>query len=269
MLAERLIVVIVLIPLGIGVIALGGPLYALVATAILGVAAWEYWRMFHLQGYAPSSVLVIGGVLVLVVGRALLGFYLIDLFLALLVLAAMAFHLVAFERGQDQAATSFGITIGGILYLGWIGAYLISLRDQPGGEWWLLLVLPSVWLADSGAYFIGRRWGRHKLASRLSPKKTWEGYLGGVLFGIAGGALLAALWGLAAPQITIWKGAALGLILAAITPLGDLGESLFKRQAGLKDSSNIIPGHGGIFDRIDSWLWGAVIGYYVVNYWLH
>jgi phosphatidate cytidylyltransferase len=130
-----------------------------------------------------------------------------------------------------------------------------------------LLVLSAVWIADSGAYFIGRAFGKHKLSPRLSPKKTWEGYLGGVLTGTIGTALMALLFmNLAGPDTTIalWKGALLGLILSVLTTLGDLGESMFKRQVGVKDSSNLIPGHGGVFDRIDSWLWAVAIGYYVI-----
>ena len=131
----------------------------------------------------------------------------------------------------------------------------------------MLLVLPAVWLADSGAYFIEKGIGRHHITPRLSPKKTWEGYLGGILVGTLGTALLAyGLAFIAGPEsmLTPFRGALLGFILSALTILGDLGESMFKRQVGIKDSSNLIPGHGGVFDRIDSWLWAGVIGYYVI-----
>ena len=154
-----------------------------------------------------------------------------------------------------------------MLYFGWIGGYLISIRELPEGMWWVLLALPSVWLADSGAYFIGRAIGKHRLSPRLSPKKTWEGYFGGVLVGVLGTAGLAYLWGFwTGPEsaITPLSGAILGLVLGVITTLGDLGESMFKRQAGVKDSGNLLPGHGGAFDRIDSWLWAGVLGYYVI-----
>ncbi len=132
----------------------------------------------------------------------------------------------------------------------------------------MLLTLPAVWLADSGAYFIGKRFGRTPFSPRLSPKKTWEGYLAGVVVGILGTTLLAALWRSGAGPdtlITPWRGALLGGILAVITPLGDLGESMIKRQVGVKDSSNLLPGHGGAFDRIDSWLWAAPLGYYIIT----
>jgi phosphatidate cytidylyltransferase len=179
----------------------------------------------------------------------------------------MAYHLVAFEHGRDKSASDFTITLGGVLYLGWIGAYLISLRSLPDGMWWVLLVLPAVWLADGGAYFIGKAFGRHHMSPRLSPKKTWEGYLGGILVATLGSALLAYFWSnLAGPgtSVTVLNGAVLGLILSVVTVLGDLGASMVKRQVGVKDSSKILPGHGGVFDRIDSWLWAGVIGYYMI-----
>jgi phosphatidate cytidylyltransferase len=206
-------------------------------------------------------------VLLLVAGRAFNSFESGPWMISLLILAAMTYHLVAYERGQDQPGTNFAVTLSGIFYLGWIGAYLISLRDLPDGFWWELLVLPVVWIADSGAYFIGRSLGKHKLSPRLSPKKTWEGYIGGVVTGTLGAGLLAYLWGLLgapASTITVSNGLLLGLIISLTTTLGDLGESMIKRQVGIKDSSNLIPGHGGVFDRIDSWLWAGVIGYYVI-----
>ena len=105
------------------------------------------------------------------------------------------------------------------------------------------------------------------MSPRLSPKKSWEGYLGGILLAIPGTALLTLLWRVwagTATTVTPLHGALLGLIMGALTILGDLGESMLKRQVGVKDLGNLLPGHGGAFDRIDSWLWGAVIGYYVI-----
>ncbi len=190
--------------------------------------------------------------------------------ISLVILLSMTYHLVAYERGRDQAGTDFGVTLGGIFYIGWIGAYFISLRSLPEGQWWMLVVLAGVMLADSGAYFIGRKFGRHKLAPRLSPKKTWEGYFGGIIIGVPLTALLAALIQMGvgtASGITPLRGMLVGLVMALVPTLGDLGESMIKRQMGVKDSGNILPGHGGAFDRIDAWLWAVVIGYYMV-FWL-
>ena len=267
MLAKRVLVAVVLLPIGIFAIVYGGAVFAGLVVVILGLAAWEYVNLFRAGGLQPAGVILILGTIAFALGRALDGFESAPWLVSLAILVVMAYHLVAFERGSEQSGTDFGITLGGIFYLGWIGAYLISLRDLPDGMWWVLLVLPAVWLADSGAYFIGKGIGKHHITPRLSPKKTWEGYLGGILVGTLGTALLAyGLAFLAGPEsvLTPLRGALLGFILSALTILGDLGESMFKRQVGIKDSSNLIPGHGGVFDRIDSWLWAGVIGYYVI-----
>ena len=86
--------------------------------------------------------------------------------ISLIVLVAMTYHLVAYERGRDQAGTDFSVTLAGVFYIGWLGAYFISIRNLPEGQWWLLVILAGVMFADSGAYFIGKRFGRHKLSPR-------------------------------------------------------------------------------------------------------
>jgi phosphatidate cytidylyltransferase len=265
MLAKRLLVTIILLPIGVAVIQLGGLAYAITIAIILGLAGWEFGRLFKTSGEKPVTGLIIAAGALLPLSQAFLNFEISIGIFVLLVLAAMVIGLVRYESGDNRAATGFAITASGLVYIGWIGSYLVSLRQVTDGSWWVLTILPTVWMADAGAMFIGMRFGKHMLAPRLSPKKTWEGYIGGILSGVFGGILFAALWGLVVPEITIWKGALIGLILSVLAPLGDLGESMIKRQVGAKDSSNILPGHGGVFDRIDSWLWAAVIGYYFVN----
>ena len=198
MLRQRLLVTLVLLPLGMAAIFLGGWYFTALMAVFLGLAAWEYAQLFRVGGLQPANVLVVGGVLLLLLGRMLDGFDSAPWILSLLILLSMAWHLVAYERGRDQSGTDLAVTLGGILYLGWIGGYFISLRSLPDGQWWVLMVLPAVWFADSGAYFIGRAWGRHKLSPRLSPKKTWEGYLGGIVSGVILTALFAAIWRLGA-----------------------------------------------------------------------
>jgi phosphatidate cytidylyltransferase len=268
MLAKRILVAIILIPIAFLVIALGGVLYDLCVAGIMGATAWEYSRLFNAGGYQPAGFLLVGGAVLLVLGRVWNGFESSAPILTLLLLASMAYHLIAFERGRQQAGADLGITVTGALYIGWLGAYLISLRYLPQGEWWVLLALPSVWLVDTGAYLVGTRWGHHQLSPRLSPKKTWEGVVGGALFSIIGTALLASGYQtLVGLPISPFHGALLGTILALLTPLGDLGESMIKRLAGAKDSGTLLPGHGGVFDRIDSWLWAVTLSYYLIS-WL-
>ncbi len=265
--AKRILVVLVLLPIGIALIALGGPVFTLVVAVVLALAGWEYIRLFVQGGFSPSREIVIGGVILIAVLRGGLfpaPAWALDAALVLLTLAAMTWHIVQYERGRDQAAVDFAITTGGFLYLGWVGSYLASLRHIPDGQWWFLLVLPSVWIADSAAYQIGSMWGRHKISKRVSPRKSWEGYFAGIIAGGAAGALLGAAWHLRSEAVTPAAGMVIGLILAAVTILGDLGESMIKRMVNQKDSSSLLPGHGGVFDRIDSWIWAAAIGYYLV-----
>jgi len=267
MLLKRTLVALVLLPIGLLVIVLGGAVYAGVICLIIGLAAHEFLGLFRIDGHRPATILAIAGAVFLVIGRFFNGFESASWIVSLLILSSMTYHLVDFERGREKAGTDFAITITCIFYIGWIGAYLISLRNLPEGLWWVLTVLPAVWLADTGAYFVGSRFGKHKMSPRLSPKKSWEGYLGGILLATPGTALLTLLWRVwagTATTVTPLHGALLGLIMGALTILGDLGESMLKRQVGVKDSGNLLPGHGGAFDRIDSWLWGAVIGYYVI-----
>ncbi len=264
MLSERVLVAVALLPIGLAFIFWGVYPFAVLVAAVVALASWEYGRLFRAGAHNPAAGLLVAGSAILALTHAS-GKYTAPLLVVLLFLAA-GYHLRAFERGNAQAATDYAITFNGIVYFGFLGAYLVRLRALPGGIWWLLLVLPVVWVADSAAYFVGRTLGSHALSPRLSPKKTWEGYLGGILGGILGGALLAAGYGAyIQPEIRIWHGVVLGGLLSVLTPLGDLTESMFKRQFGVKDSSHLLPGHGGVWDRIDSWLWAAPLGYYVIT----
>lgn len=261
---KRLLVVILLIPFGIVVIVTGGWVYFLTIAAILGGAAWEFWRLFHRGGYHPSRFILIAGTLFLVFFRILFAFKGSDFLIGLVAISALGIHTIRYAKEDQNGAINFCITLAGVLYLGWLGSYLISIRMLENGQWLLLLILPSVWLADAGAYLIGRRLGKNKLAPMVSPNKTWEGYFGGILFSTLGTGLFTYLWGTQIPLFTPAMGMLIGLVIGIVTPLGDLGESMLKRQFGVKDSGNILPGHGGLLDRIDSWLWAGFIGYYLL-----
>jgi phosphatidate cytidylyltransferase len=264
MLSKRLIVAIILIPVGVTLIKIGGWPFTLFIALFLGVAAWEFCNLFKKAGYAPATSLVIIGVVALTITRLLSGFKYQDLILTIIVLSAMSYHLIAYERGRDTSATDFSISLAGLVYLGILGSHLISLRLLPEGLWWFMLIMPVAWMADSGAFFIGSRFGKHRMAPRLSPKKSWEGYVGGIVVGIITGIVLSYLWGLVSPVMSLSKGVIVGVVLSVLPTLGDLGESMIKRQFGVKDSGNLLPGHGGILDRVDSWIWAAAIGYYLV-----
>jgi len=269
MLKQRVLVAVILLPVGIALIFAGGLAYLAMVAFFMAVAAGEYAQMFTPLKRRPERTLVIGGALVLLLSRYFAGFRYDVHLIAALVLVTVIYHMADYERGAAESGTDFAISLSGMLYVGLLGAYMISLRQITNGAWWVLLALPVIWIADSGAYFAGRAWGKHKLSPRLSPKKTWEGYLAGVAAGTAGGAALAAVFPLLAGHtidgMTALNGALLGFLISVFAPLGDLAESMFKRQAGVKDSGNLLPGHGGAFDRVDSWLWAGLIAYYFVT----
>ena len=272
---KRTLTALAMAAVGLPAIIYGGIFYYLLMGTFLVGGAWEYVRLYKAVKHEPNEIVTVGGVLVLVTARFFFADYAIPVFVALILLA-MTVHLFAFERGRDQAAHDFGVTVGGIVYLGWIGAYLLDLRNLMSSEmgvWWFMLVLPLVFAADTGGYSIGAAYGKHKLAPRLSPKKSWEGYFAGIFTSVIIGAFFAFAFSTMGPQplaglINPLQGGLLGLVIGTLSPLGDLGESMFKRQSGTKDSSNIFPGHGGFLDRIDSWIWGAAIGYFLIYYFI-
>jgi phosphatidate cytidylyltransferase len=265
LLSKRILGGVGLAVIGIPAMICGGWFYVALIALLLGVGAWEYGQIFNACGNNPPKLFMALGVILLILLRGFIpGVSLAAL--VLLVFIAMTWHLIEYEKGRDLAATDFAITVTGILYLGWIGAYLVDIRNLPDGLFWLALVFPAAWFTDMAAYFIGKRFGRHRICSRLSPKKTWEGYWGGVFFGTLIPVGLAILWHNLGSVTTWWQGGIIGLVVSTVTILGDLGESMLKRQAGVKDSGHIIPGHGGVLDRMDSWLWAGALGYLLIVY---
>lgn len=270
MFRQRILVVAVLLPLGVTAIIFGSWVYLALIGVILGLAASEYVNVFRTGGFKPSGFVVVGGVLAFHLVRYWQGTAWDAPLLVGLALLAMFVHIVQFEKGGQQSAIDFAITAAGIFYLGILGSYFMLVRHLPHGMWWTFTILPAIWWGDTGAYFIGSWIGKHKFAPRLSPKKTWEGYIGGIFFAVLGTPLLVKLYyslGLTPEYgITLWNAAILGLVMSVFATLGDLGISMLKRQFGLKDTGMILPGHGGMLDRIDSWIWGLPIGYYLVTW---
>lgn len=272
---RRILTALAMAVVGLPAIIYGGVFYFLLISIFLAGSAWEFVRLYRAVQYEPNEIVTIGGVLVIATARFFFSDYAVVV-LALFVLLTMTVHVIAYERGRDKAGIDFTITLAGIIYIGWLGSYLVDLRylvNKELGLWWFLLVLPMVWAGDTGAYSIGAVYGKHKMSPRLSPKKSWEGYFAGIFTAVLVGAFFAYAFSSLGPQplhglIDPLNGAALGFVISALTPLGDLGESMFKRQGGLKDSSNIFPGHGGFLDRIDSWIWGAAIGYFIIQYFI-
>ncbi|MFQ5895321.1 MAG: phosphatidate cytidylyltransferase [Nitrospinota bacterium] len=239
------------------------PLYfALLVAAAAGAASWELHRLLRAGGWpgSPLAGAVGGAALVALAygwpaGGPNWG----------LVLALPAALLVSLGAGAAPRERLLGFALGlwGLLAVGWTLAHLAPLRALPQGRSLVLFLCLAVWGGDTGAFYAGRLLGRRPLAPLLSPRKTAEGALGGLLASALGGALGAwafGLWGAGA-------GALLGLGLGALGQLGDLAESLLKRAAGVKESGSLVPGHGGTLDRVDSLLFAAPAFYHVAR-WL-
>jgi phosphatidate cytidylyltransferase len=271
MLIPRVLFTVVALPLGIAAVMAGGWIFGLVVAAILARAAWEYAKLFRAGGGQPSTIMLVGAVLAIFAARYFSDLALDGWLLTLIIGLAMVVHMVQFERGRDSAASDFAATISGIFYVGLLGSYLLVVRLIPeSGQWWFMLILFAVMLADTSAYFVGNAWGRRRMAPRLSPKKSWEGYLGGVLLATVGTPIFLLLFrqfGLPdTPSFSMFNIGLLGLVIGIFPTLGDLGISMIKREMHQKDTSDILPGHGGVLDRIDSWLWAMPIGYYLIQF---
>lgn len=276
MLRQRLIVTLLLLPPGIACIFLGGGWYFGLLLFFFLPAAYEYTQMMRRGGHRPALPLIVGGTFLLASAQAAPAFWptlqplagtLSGGVLTLLLVAATTWHLIDFERGAPASGTDWAITVAGMVYLGWMGGYFTLVRALPDGLSWTMTILPAVWFSDSGAYTVGSRLGKHRLSPRLSPKKTWEGYIGGIVWGVAFGALFGALSSFqAGPESAVGfrSGAIVGLFVSLVGTLGDLGISMLKRQVGVKDSSNILGAHGGLLDRIDSWIVAMPLSYFLI-----
>ena len=258
----RLISALILLPIGIAIILIGGGLFDLAMACIFTLAVYEFVQLMRMGKFAPNLIFAVAFVWVLLLDAVLPRLNLPRPALALLLIAALTWQM----RQRDGSPTAnWALTVAGGIYLGMAAAHFILLRQLNNGQWWLLLALAGTWLADSGAYFIGRKFGVHKMTPSLSPKKSWEGLAGGVAFGVIFGALLAVVLSQVLNlYLPWWAGAVLGLIGALIGVLGDLSISMIKREVGAKDSGHIIPGHGGVLDRLDSLLFTIIVSYYFI-----
>lgn len=190
----------------------------------------------------------------------------ISLITPLLLASAVLLSLIwLLQRAKkEKAFTGWAWTMAGILYVGWLLSYLVALRGLDDGRNWMYFALFTTFGSDTAAYFVGRALGKHRLAPSISPGKTWEGTIGGII----GAIVISLLFTLHTPlelNLNYWQAILLGLLVSIFGQLGDLVESLFKRNMGVKDSGNLIPGHGGVLDRMDSIVFvGVVVYYYVV-----
>ncbi len=161
---------------------------------------------------------------------------------------------------KEGAFAGWVWTMGGVIYLGWLLSLFVALRLD-GGRNWVFLALFTTFASDTAAYFAGRTFGRHKLAPHISPHKTWEGAIAGVITAI-GVSLLFILPTPLQLSLAWWQASIIGLLVSVLGQFGDLAKSILKRNVGVKESGNLLPGHGGALDRTDSVVFAGVVVYY-------
>jgi phosphatidate cytidylyltransferase len=265
---KRILTALVLIPLVLAAVFFGPRwLVTLVTAALAALAAWEYLGMAERGGPAPLRVAVIVAIALLFAGN----FQFPDQTAAIFGLLSLGLLVCcAFTSSVEMVMADAAVSVFCLFYTGLTLLALPALREEPNGPSLVTFLLCVVWAGDIVALYVGRAFGKHKLAPRLSPNKTWEGALGSIA-----GSLLAAggLLGLA-DWITQWNSAKLSypedvwywLLLAVLVnvaaQLGDLAESALKRSVGVKDSGTLLPGHGGVLDRIDALLIAAPVLWY-------
>jgi phosphatidate cytidylyltransferase len=283
-LALRLATAAVLVPSVLYAIAQGGlwVLLAVIGLVLLGIR--EFYQLIEAKGAQPlwGFGLVAGGLLPVVA-------YFGNEYHATILMTAVLLAVMVAQVGKAQiteALASISGTFFGVFYVGWLLTHAVPLRgfhrvvqakwgpdaaalfDPDSGAFFLVFALTAVVLCDAGAYFAGRAWGRRKLAPKISPGKTVEGALGGIVAGTAAALLCKGVFDLAWPALSRpmpWALAApLGLVLSVAGLVGDLVESLLKRDAALKDAGHLLPGMGGVLDRIDSALLAIPVMYYLL-----
>ena len=181
-----------------------------------------------------------------------------------LLLAMLPLTVTAIASAQDASGKFAMVLHGafGVLGIAWCLSHFVVLRAMQGGQGYLLYLCVTVWVNDAMAMYTGKLLGRHRLAARLSPGKTWEGTIGGTLSGVAAAGVAASFL---VPQLLLWQGILLGFLITLAAQISDLGESMLKRYTGAKDSSGLIPGHGGGLDRLDSMLFAAPTCCYAIE----
>lgn len=267
MLWKRVISALIGIPVLIFTVYHGGLLFLGLVAVLAFLGLNEFYGLVQKKGIVLSKVLFItnGLIFIFLPLTNIPNSFLFDFFLFYVLISTLVTEL--FKSETKNALLNTSLTFLGVIYVGWLSAHLVYLRNLPGGFFYVILVLLVTWANDTGAYFVGINLGKRKLCPHISPNKTVEGALGGLICSLIA-ALITGLWInslLSVVNFSLGQLLLLGLLISFAAQLGDLAESLFKRDAGLKDSSNLIPGHGGVLDRFDSLLLAVPVVYYYLR----
>jgi phosphatidate cytidylyltransferase len=261
---QRTVVVLVGIPIVIAAVWFGDPWMTLLAAAWGVGAAWEFFQIIRKsKGLAPMRTFGLLWTFLFIISphASRIPFFQKVQPASLLLTTAVIIPLIIllWRKGKENAFMNWAWTIGGILYIGWLLSYFVSLRLLDGGHGgWVFLALLCTFSSDIFAFLVGRTFGKHKMAPYISPNKSWEGAAGGIAGAVVLSVIVVYLFGL---PLNTWQAVVLGVLISVFGQLGDLVKSLFKRNMQVKDSGNILPGHGGFLDRMDSLAFAGVLVY--------
>lgn len=277
-LAQRVAFAVVAAPLALGVIYLGAAPLAILLSVVSALGAWEYYRIARAAGHAPLEWIGVGAsaLVPLLVYAYHAGALLVPVSAALVAVMLILAAAIWMRGVEGRPTGAAAVTVFGVLYTGAALSFGFALRylgyaiDARAGTALVALPLLLTWASDIGAYFVGRAIGGRKLIPAVSPGKTVSGAVGGLLATVLVSWLLAryVLPGVAQLSLTHAGAVVFGLVVSVAAQVGDLAESLIKREGGVKDSSRIIPGHGGILDRFDSLLFVLPVSYLVLPHLL-
>ena len=260
MLGWRVLVTVLGAPVVLACLWWGGWATVALVEAVAVVGTWEFSRLTGVRGM--RAALPLAAAVLLPPAVAVLGEPALPGALALY-LAALAGRQVL--RGQPGDPSELPLGLFGFVYVPWLVSLFILLRARPDGLFWILFALLVTWAYDMAGYFCGRYLGRHRLVPGISPGKTVEGLVAGLIVAPFV-ALGLARWSLlGGPAVGTGVALGLGLLTAVVAQLGDLTESLLKRQFHVKDSGGLLPGHGGVLDRVDSWVFAVALVYFLVR----
>ncbi len=232
-----------------------------VVTVFALIGIWEFNNLFKNKHLFLQEAILLSGTLVIGIATLWGGLFGLTVGLLIVVLSLM-FHHLLFRPLQTLAEFPvLGVSLFGVLWVSWGLHHLALVKDLPEGTPLLFLLVFIIWISDTAAYFGGKRFGKHPLAPQISPKKTIEGSV----CGLVGAGLVSLIFALfVLDSLGVWEGLLIGMLVAAVGQMGDLVESKLKRLCEVKDSGGIFPGHGGALDRVDGFLTAAPVFFYLM-----
>ena len=243
----------------IGGILIGGAVWNIVVFIIAMLSLWEFYRLLHTCHNISPWLILLSGAFILLGASLDMSLSAMLCSISMVVFIALFMEVTRREvTSESFALVNMGATIAGIAYVVLPWSFMILIRSRDLGMLFLITLFCCTWSCDVAAYFVGSHLGRHLLCDKVSPHKTWEGFFGGAAASLLCGGVLALVFSF--PPLPLLL---MGLLCGVAGQLGDLGESVLKREAGVKDTSNIIPGHGGFLDRFDSILVNGTLAFVI------